>query len=117
VSEVKALQEELVDEDELQAAKRYIVGSFHIQNETPEAIASRMLSLYFFGLPNDYYSTYARQIEAVSAEDILRVAKTYLHPEALVISVAGNKDSLQEPLSRLGEVRCLDAEGHLIKKT
>ncbi len=117
ISEVKALQEELVGEDELQAAKRYIVGSFHIQNETPEAIASRMLSLYFFGLPNDYYSTYAMQIEAVSAEDILRVAKTYLHPEALVISVAGNKDSLQEPLSRLGEVRCLDAEGHLIEKT
>ncbi|MFW6131860.1 MAG: M16 family metallopeptidase [Candidatus Aminicenantaceae bacterium] len=47
-------------------------------------------------------------VENVTKEDILKVAKKYLHSDKVQILVVGNKDKLDKPLSSLGEVNEID---------
>lgn len=47
-------------------------------------------SLEFDGRPMDYFDTYIQRYEAVTVEDVQRVAQKYLQPENMIIMVAGN---------------------------
>ncbi len=111
-NEIKRLQTTEVSEEELQAAKQYMIGSFHIQNETAEAIASRILTQHFFGLPKDYYARYQESVQNISAGDVLRVAQEYMHPESFIYSIACNVYDIVGDMKSLGEVVCYDKEGN-----
>ena len=41
-------------------------------------IASRLVDMELYGLPDDYFEQYVGQIQAVTAADVQRVAKQYL---------------------------------------
>ena len=47
-------------------------------------------NLEFNNRPMDYFDTYVERYEAVTMEDIQRVAREYLRPEKLIIMIAGN---------------------------
>lgn len=111
-SEVKRLQVQEVPEKELQSAKQFMIGSFHIHNETPEAIASRILAQHFYSLPKDYYQTYPDLVRQVSAKDVMRVAIDYLHPDKFIYSIASNSYNILPQLNKLGDVTSLDAKGN-----
>ncbi|MGH9335104.1 MAG: hypothetical protein ACRD21_15295, partial [Vicinamibacteria bacterium] len=44
----------------------------------------------------------------VSVDDVLRVAKTHVHPDKLVVLAVGREEDFDAPLSTLGEVRAID---------
>jgi zinc protease len=46
----------------------------------------------YFGLGADYVERYRSLVEPVSAKDVLRVARTYLHPDALVTIIVADKE-------------------------
>jgi len=58
--------------------------------------------LVAFDLPDDYYSTYARVIQATTADDVRRVATQYLQPEHLVIAIVGDRKTIEPRLRALG---------------
>ena len=59
-------------------------------------------TLVAFDLPDDYYSTYTRVIDATSADDVRRVAAQYLDPEHLVIAISGDRKTIEPRLRALG---------------
>jgi predicted Zn-dependent peptidase len=63
-----------------------------------------MVDIEYEGLPLDYLETYENNIQAVSVEDIKRVAQKYLHPDKICILVVGNKDKFDKPLDTFGKV-------------
>jgi zinc protease len=99
--EIDRIREAPVDADELDLATKYLAGVFPIRYETTAAVASALTFATVYGLPDDYFSTYRDRITAVTREDVLRVARAHLHPEALQILVVGDASTVVEPLRAL----------------
>lgn len=116
LDEIRQMREVPVPAKDLENAKRAIVGSFALLLESPNAILSNYIDRHFYGLPDDYWDTYASKIEAVTAADIQRVAQKYWSPERLQIVAVGDLEKVEPVLKKLGPVQVFDAEGKPISK-
>lgn len=91
VTEIKGMREKPVTIEELADAKAYLMGSFPRRLDTTGKLA-RVLSLVeFYGLGLNYFTDYPTWIEQVTGEDVLRVAKKYLHPDRYALIVVGDQ--------------------------
>jgi predicted Zn-dependent peptidase len=111
-NELKRIRTEKVGADELQMAKNYLSGAFGRSLETGDAVASRAIDIERYKLPKDYYKTYLRRLEGVTADDVLRVAEKYLRPDRMLVDVVGNGTEVKEKLATFGPVTMLDEEGN-----
>mgnify|MGYP003633720608 CR=1 FL=1 len=113
--EMDRLTKETVGAEELQNVKNYLNGRFARSLERPQTVARFALGTARFNLPADYYATYLEKLQAVSAEDVMRVAKKYLKPGNAHIVVVGNKAEVASKLkvfSANGKVNYYDAFGN-----
>jgi len=62
---------------ELDLIKQALIGSFALTLESPNAVLARSLERYEYGLPTDYWNTYAANVRAVTPGDVVRVARQY----------------------------------------
>ncbi len=88
--ELERIRTDIVPQEELDDAKNYISGSFPLRMETQEGLTNQIVSQQIFGLPEDYLQTYRDNINAVTAEDVLRVAQKHVHPDKAAIVVVGD---------------------------
>ncbi len=88
--QIERMKKELVSDKELDGAKKYLIGSFPLRIDTQAKLANIILQEEYFGLGLDYPEKYPALIRSVSRDDVLRVAKTYLHPESLITLVVGD---------------------------
>lgn len=88
--EIRRIREKGISEEELSAAKDYLTGSFPLRLDTNRRVASFLAHVEFFELGLDYPDLYPDLIRKVSLEDILRVARQYLHPEKLIVVIVAN---------------------------
>ncbi len=102
VDEFWRLQRERVSERELGDAKAYITGSFPLTIEVPDAIATQVLNVLFYGLPVEQLQTYRERVNAVTPNDVERVARYYLRPDRLSIVLVGNAAAFSGQLRGLG---------------
>ena len=111
--EIDRMRSAEVSDAELSLATSYLDGVFPIRFETTTAIANALSSHVAFGLPNDYFDRYRENIRAVTADQVLEVARAHVRPEELQIVIVGDPATVREPLERLtlGAVQTYDAEG------
>jgi zinc protease len=83
------LAAEPVTDEELADTQAYLTGIVPLQLETNDGVASTLLSMEWNGLGLDYLQRYNGLIDNVSADDVQRVAQSYLRPDAYALSVAG----------------------------
>lgn len=88
------MQSEPVTAKELKDAKSYIIGSMPLALASTDAIAAMILGIREDGLPIDYLDTIAGKIEAVTIEDLQRVAKRVLKPENMVLVMVGKPEKI-----------------------
>jgi len=79
---------------ELDAAKTYLTGAYPLRFDGNAAIAGIMVGMQMAGLPPDYVLNRNSLIEAVTLEDVNRVAAELLDPEALHFFVVGQPEGL-----------------------
>jgi zinc protease len=97
LKEVEKIRKEPVSEKELDGAKKYLIGSFPMRLDSQAKLANFITQSEYYGLGLDYDRKYQSLIGSVTGEDVLRVAKTYLHPERLIIvTVADLKDARKD---------------------
>jgi predicted Zn-dependent peptidase len=53
-------------------------------------VASRLGTLEAYGLPHDYWDRYPAAVQAVTAEDVQRIARERFHPDRVVRVVVGD---------------------------
>jgi len=88
------MAEDGVSEAELEAAKRYLTGAYPLRFDGNARIADQLLGLQTAGLGPDYVNVRNDLVEAVTVEDIARVARRLMHPEALTLVVVGRPEGL-----------------------
>lgn len=87
--EMRRIQDELVDEQELELAKSYLIGSFPLGFERAARRASYMVSAEVHQLPSDNLERLLASFASVTREDVQRVAREHLHPDRCVLAAAG----------------------------
>ena len=102
VEEMWRLQRQRVSTRELGDAQAYLTGSFPLTIETPSAIALQVLNAVFYGLDLEELETFRDRVNAITVDDIQRVAKTYLHPDRLSIVLVGDANVFAKQLAGVG---------------
>jgi len=102
VDEFWRLQRERVSDQELEGAKAYLTGSFPLTIETPDQIAMQVLNHVFYDLPLDELQNFRDRVNAVTADDIQRVAQEYLKPDRLSVVLVGNAAAFAAQLKGVG---------------
>jgi len=102
LKEINRIKTELVDPEALKNAKAKYVGDFVLALERPQTIASYALNIKLNDLPKDFYTKYLEKINAVTAEDVKRVANKYFKPENARIIVVGKASEILENLEKTG---------------
>lgn len=102
LAELDRIRREPVADAELRAARDYLVGVFPLRFETPGAIAGALAGLVVHDLPDDELARYRPAIEAVSAADVLAVARSRIAPERTAIVLVGDADAFGAELEAAG---------------
>lgn len=95
--ELARMAAEGVTQEELDDAKTYLTGSYPLRFTTNRSIASQLLGIQVENLGIDYVDRRNSLIEAVTIEDISRVAKRLLKPENLIVTIVGKPNLSPDP--------------------
>lgn len=106
--ELRKLHTEPFTAEELALAKESILNAFVFTMDSRAKVLNQRMLLEFYGYPADFWQKYKEGIERVTAEDVARVAKKYVHPDRLAILVVGNEKQFEKPLATLGAVTPID---------
>jgi zinc protease len=110
--ELNRIRDEAVTADELKNAKAYLSGVFPIRIETQDGLIDQLVSIRMYDLPTDYLKTYRDQINAVSAEDIQRVAQKYIRPDQAAVVIVGDAEEISAQVKPYSDsIELYDTEG------
>jgi predicted Zn-dependent peptidase len=110
-NEFNRLRNEKAPAAELDDAKRTIVAKFALSLESPEQALDAALTVKRYNLPADYWDTYPEKIAAITADDVVRVAKKYINPDNAQIVVVGDATKIKSIMEKYGPVTMYDTEG------
>lgn len=106
---IKVIQEEVekirtaeVTAQELESAKDTVSNSFVFSFDTPAKTLNRMIRYDYYGYPRDFIDRYQRAIQALTRQNVLRVAREHLNPKDLTIVAVGNPQEFGTSLATLG---------------
>ena len=87
-----------VSEKEIADAKAYLTGVFPIRLETQEGLTDQLVQIKMLNMPSDYLETYRDRVQAVTVEEIQRVAAKYIRPDEAALIVVGDGASVLEQM-------------------
>ncbi len=101
LKEIKRIRTEKVTDETLNNVKAGYVGKFVMGVEKPQTVARYALNIETESLPADFYENYIKNIQAVSADDVMRVANKYFLSENLRIIITGKGSEVISGLEKL----------------
>jgi zinc protease len=108
------LGERPVTDEELKTAKESMVQRLPSTFASVSAINGAIAGLWLQGLPDNYYQQYTKSVMAITAGDVVRVAKQHLDLGHLAIVIVGDRKAIEEPLraTKIAPIVHLDIEGN-----
>jgi zinc protease len=100
--EIERIRNSQATPAELALARNSLALSLPALFQTNARSAGAIADLFVGQLPLDYYRTLPAEINAVSSEDVLRVAQKYLDPDQMVVIAAGDRSKIEAGLKALG---------------
>jgi zinc protease len=117
LKEVGRVRTELVTDETLENAKAKYVGNFVLVLERPQTIARYALNIKLNNLPEDFYATYLEKINAITKEDVKRVANKYFKVENARIIVVGKGSDVIANLEKTGiPIKYFDTYANPVEK-
>jgi zinc protease len=107
LNEMNKLGTEKVDEKTLQDIKNNMAGKFALSLEDPKTIARFAINTMKDKMPKDYYTNYLKNLQAVTANDVMLVSKKYITPGVANIMVAGDKSEIAEKLKQYSTTKTI----------
>ena len=92
----------------------YKISSCHWSLQSRrEGLTNLIVNQHLYGLPDDYLQTYRVNIDAVTVDDVQRVAQAYVRPDEMAIVIVGDAaEVLPQAESYAGSVEIFDTEGN-----
>ena len=103
-----------ITDEELQTAKDNLIQGLPARFASVSAVSSSITTLAVQGLPDDYYQNYAKNVSAITKDDLLRVAKQYIDLAHLAIVIVGDRSAIEAALkaTNIAPITILDIEGN-----
>jgi zinc protease len=113
LGELERMRTGPVTADEISMAKDSIARSLPGQFETTPQMASSIGQLFVHNLPLDYYRSFPAAVGAVTADEVQRVARKYLHPDQAAVVAVGDRAKIEAALEKLklGQIEIRDRDG------
>jgi predicted Zn-dependent peptidase len=108
LEELDKIRKKPVDIEELSLAKETFMNQFVFRFTTSASIVAQKVDIEYEDLPLDYLETYLENVQAVTLDDVQRVAKKYLHPGDIKILVVGDEEKFDKPLDSFGKVNIIE---------
>ncbi len=110
--ELNRVRNEKASDKELKDAKSFLTGIFPLRAETQEGLTNLLVSQQLYDLPADYLQTYRDKVNAVTLEDVERVAKKYISPDKIAIVIVGDAEEILPQIKTYSKkIEVFDAEG------
>jgi zinc protease len=106
--EIDSLLKTPVTTEELARAKEAILNSFIFRFDSKQKVLNEKLLYEFYRYPLDFLERYRPAIEKVTAADVERVARKYVHRDKVALLVVGKSADFDRPLSKFGPVQTID---------
>jgi zinc protease len=107
LEEMSRMRDTPVTEAELEGAKEALINSFVFRFTSRFSVVTQLLTLELDDYPPDYLDTLLDRYRAVTREDVQRVARQYLRPDATTILIVGDGERFEAGLPAFGPVRRL----------
>jgi predicted Zn-dependent peptidase len=118
--EFKRIQKELVSDEEMETAKNFYLDSFPDRFSSAIGTMTTFASLEYDGFPMNYYDSYRTKYDAVTKQDVMRVAKKYIKPNEMSIFIVGDiekckagDDKHPGRLEQLGKIEIIELKDPL----
>ncbi|MDA7947333.1 MAG: insulinase family protein [Hyphomicrobiaceae bacterium] len=95
-TELRRMAEKGPTAEELKNAKQYLTGSYPLRFDTSSKIASQLLWIQIEDLGLDYIDTRNSKIEAITLDDVRRVAKRLLNADGLIVTIVGKPEGVEK---------------------
>jgi predicted Zn-dependent peptidase len=117
LAHVARIRDEAVTPEELADAKENARLALPARFESVDDVTGALEELAVYGLPLDEYAKRAARIDAVTAADVQRVARQWLHPDAMRVVVTGDRQAIERDVAPigLGPIELRDAYGEVVK--
>ncbi len=106
LAEINRMVEELATTEippaELEKSKQNMIRALPSMFETNASTAGTLGELVLFGLPDNWYSTYAANVRKVKAKDVKALARTSIPSKSMAISVVGDMSAIRADIDKLG---------------
>jgi zinc protease len=102
--------------EELEKTKNNQILSLPGSWETNGEVGGSINTIVRFGLPDDYFDTYADEIRNLTLNDVSAMAEDVLHTEQLVWVIVGDREKIEQGIRDMGfdEIQFIDADGNPI---
>lgn len=110
LKEIERIRTEPVPNGELELQRQYNVGNYLLSLENSSRTAQRVQDIDLYGLPGDFYKTYAKRMEAVTPAKIQELAQQYLSTKDAAIVVVGEAKDVKPELEKIGKVFVYDTD-------
>ncbi len=94
--EIDRIRTEVCEEETVENAKASFISNLVNPFSSRNAIVNTFAGDEYTGRSDDYWQNYTKNMKAVTTDDVLAVAKKYLHPDMLVFLVVGDPEAVQE---------------------
>ena len=103
--------------EELEKAKQNLIRALPAQFDTNAATVSSFADLVTYGLPDNWYASYAAGIKKVTAKDVTKVAKTLIPSKSFVVAIVGDLSKIKADIDKLsfGDAQMHDLYGQPVK--
>lgn len=99
-----------VTANELALAKASLTRGYPRNFETAAQVARAVGQLALYGLPDTYFQEFMPKVNAVTQDDVTRVAAAYLDPGRLTTLVVGDHAAIRESMSLIGDALVIPPE-------
>ncbi len=102
IKQIKSMQTDMPTKEEMNKGKDGYLNSFVFNFDSRGEVLNRMMTYDFYNMPEDFLQQEKEKVEKVTPEMVMAAAKKNLHPDQMIILIAGNEKEFDAPLTSLG---------------